>query len=356
MGIGDEQMAKHPCSFGPFLLVPADTEEVDEPVQVGLEIGLLHSGKPEQIAPEPRAQVVHELHRLQICGIGYIGFVRLIGALGGFDKRPVRSLLIVYDHRAGGYMRKERVVDALGGGLPVTASLHDRVFERVDGDRDADLVLGKPPLLREFGATNDIGIGEIELVDPNAPAQDEPILVAVDRGEYAVSPLVGSSVADAADLRGQVDGRVVAHAGDEALPGGKLLLAVFEHRCGKRGKRRAAGRAAPALMSGGRPPVAGAVGKRAGRTRWMRIPKLDRLIERSGADEVSASALLDSRAKGIEVDGIEGRDRVSVGVDGNHGEFLSAQAAIRSGMSPNIGPDGHLGKSMFGDANGITCD
>jgi hypothetical protein len=35
-------------------------------------------------------------------------------------------------------------------------------------------------------------------------------------------------------------------------------------------------------------------------------------------------------------------------------DFLSTQVAIRSGMSPNIGPDGHLGKSMLGNTNGST--
>lgn len=46
-------MAKHPCGFRPFLLVPADAEEVHEPVQVGLEVGFLHAREPEQVAPEP---------------------------------------------------------------------------------------------------------------------------------------------------------------------------------------------------------------------------------------------------------------------------------------------------------------
>ena len=35
-------------------------------------------------------------------------------------------------------------------------------------------------------------------------------------------------------------------------------------------------------------------------------------------------------------------------------DFLSTQATIRSGMSPNIGPDSHLSKSMLGNANGST--
>ena len=66
MSIGHEQMAKDPCSFGPFLFVPAHAEQVHEPVQIGLEVGFLHAREAEEVAPEPRAQVVHELHGLQV--------------------------------------------------------------------------------------------------------------------------------------------------------------------------------------------------------------------------------------------------------------------------------------------------
>ena len=36
-------MAKHPYSFEPFLIVPANAEQVNEPVQAGLEVGFLHA-------------------------------------------------------------------------------------------------------------------------------------------------------------------------------------------------------------------------------------------------------------------------------------------------------------------------
>lgn len=52
MRIGHEQMAHDPCRFGPFLLVAADAEQVHEPVQVGLEVVLLHPGEAEEVAPE----------------------------------------------------------------------------------------------------------------------------------------------------------------------------------------------------------------------------------------------------------------------------------------------------------------
>jgi hypothetical protein len=68
---------------------------------------------------------------------------------------------------------------------------------------------------------------------------------------------------------------------------------------------------------------------------------------------LAAFALRDGRAKGIELVGIERRDHAQAGICGGHGRFLSAQATIKPGMSPNIGSDGHSGKSMFGFANGI---
>ena len=49
-------MAKHPCGFGPFPLVPPHPEQVHEPVQIGLEVRFLHAGEPEQVAPEPRTR------------------------------------------------------------------------------------------------------------------------------------------------------------------------------------------------------------------------------------------------------------------------------------------------------------
>ena len=92
MGIGHEQMAKHPYSFGPFPLVSADAEEIHKPVQVGLEVCLLHAGEPEQVSPEPRAEVVHELHGLEVSRVGHVGLVGLVGALGGLHDGCDRSM------------------------------------------------------------------------------------------------------------------------------------------------------------------------------------------------------------------------------------------------------------------------
>ena len=113
MGIGHEQMAKHPCSFGPFLLVPADSEEVHEPVQVGLEVGLLHSREPEQVPPGPRAEVAHKPHRLKARRVVDVGLVGLVGALCGLRERGARALHVVHDHRTRRHVREQRILDAL---------------------------------------------------------------------------------------------------------------------------------------------------------------------------------------------------------------------------------------------------
>src|SRR5699024_7579381 len=65
------------------------------------------------------------------------------------------------------------------------------------------------------------------------------------------------------------------------------------------------------------------------------------------SDQGPAPSLGDCGAEGLEPVGVERRDKAPVGVC-DHGEFLSAQAATQPGMSPNIGPGGRLGKSMFG--------
>lgn len=118
MGIGHEQMAKHPCSFGPFPLVSADVEEIHEPVQVGLEVCLLHAGEPEQVSPEPRAEVVHELHGLEACRVGHVGLAGLVGALGGLHERRMRPLHVMHDRRSGAMWESRAPLIRLEEGLP----------------------------------------------------------------------------------------------------------------------------------------------------------------------------------------------------------------------------------------------
>lgn len=224
---------------------------------------------------------------------------------------------------------------------------HDGVLVGVDGHRDADLVLRQAPLGHVVRAADDVGVGEVELVDPDAPPQHQAVLVAVHGGEDAVAPLEGRGMGDAAHLRSQVDRRVVAHAGDEALPHGELLVARLEHRPRQRREGLPAPRAPPPLPPGGRLAVPRAVGEAARRAGRARAPELGGLGEGPGSDQGPAPSLGDCGAEGLEPVGVERRDKAPVGVC-DHGEFLSAQAATQPGMSPNIGPGGRLGKSMFG--------
>ena len=263
MPVNHEQMAKDPCRFGPFLLVAAHAEQVHEPIEVRLQVGFLHPREPEQVAPQPRAQVVDERHGLQVGRIARIGLVGLVGAFRRPDQRVVGLLLVVHDYRAARDVGQQRVLDSLGGRLAVPADDGDGVLAGVDCHRDADLVLGKAPLLGEVGAAHDVGVGQIQLVYPHPAAQHEPVLAAVHGGEDPVAPLEGRLVRHLAHLGNQVDRRVVAHACDEPLPGREALLAAFEHRAAQGGERLSAYGAAPALPPGGRLAVAGAARKAA---------------------------------------------------------------------------------------------
>ena len=182
-------MAKDPCGFRPFLLVPAHAEEANEPVQVRLQVALLHAGKTKKVAPEPRAQVVHELHCFQVRRVGGVGLAELVSALGGLHERRMRPLFAVHGRRAWCHVREQRVFDPLRGRLPVAADHGDDVPGCVDCDRDADPVLGQPALLHEAGAPDDAGVREAGPVDPDSAAQHEPVLAAADRGEDAAAPL-----------------------------------------------------------------------------------------------------------------------------------------------------------------------
>lgn len=349
-------MAHHPCGPRPPLLVAVDPEQAGEPVEIGLQVAGPRPGEPEEVAPKPRAQVVHQRHRLQVDGVPHVRPVRLVGAPGRPHEGRVRALHVVHDDRARRDVRQQRVLDTPRRRLPVPAHDCHGVLGRVDGDGDTDLVLRQAPLPDEVGASRDVGVGGAGLVDPDPAAQNQPVLVAVDGGEDPVAPLERRLVGYPVDLGGEVERGVVAHAGDEALPDGEGLLPVLEDGAGGRRAGGAACRAAPALMAGRGPPVPARAGVPAGGARRARAPQPRGLVERPGPNERPAPALRDGIAEGGEVLVAERRDHAPAGVGGDHGSFLFAQAATQPGMSPNIGPDGHLGKSTFGTAKGITSD
>mgnify|MGYP004529605657 CR=1 FL=1 len=78
--IGHKQMADHPCGFRPSVLRLAHAEQVDEPVQIGLQVRGIHAGEAPQVALEPRAQAVGHLHGVEVDWVGRIGLVGLRAA------------------------------------------------------------------------------------------------------------------------------------------------------------------------------------------------------------------------------------------------------------------------------------
>ena len=102
------------------------------------------------------------------------------------------------------------------------------VLVNVDGDTDAQLLAGQAALAGLPVALGEVGVVDVGLVHPDGVAQHDPVLVAGYRGEYAVTPLEGRLVGDAAQLGRALDGDVVAHEPDAGDPGSEGLSAVFE--------------------------------------------------------------------------------------------------------------------------------
>ena len=70
----------------------------------------------------------------------------------------------------------ERVLDPLGRGLAVAVGDGHWVLGRVDGDRDARLLFGKPPLARLPASLGEVGVVGVDLVDPDAAFEDDTVL------------------------------------------------------------------------------------------------------------------------------------------------------------------------------------
>ena len=118
---GHEQMADHPCDLGPPLVVALDPEEVDVEVQVELQVLGVHAGEAPEVALEPRAQVVHQLHRLQVLRVPRVRLVGLVRKTVLPDEDVMGPLAVVDERRALRDVTPERRPDAGGGGLAVPA-------------------------------------------------------------------------------------------------------------------------------------------------------------------------------------------------------------------------------------------
>ncbi|MBQ9954888.1 MAG: hypothetical protein IJO87_05605 [Eggerthellaceae bacterium] len=96
----------------------------------------------------------------------------------------------------------------------------------VDGDGDADLLLGEPALARLAITLGEVGVVHVSLVDPDTALEHDAVLIVVDGGEHAVAPLPGGLMTYPAYLRGRVEWYVEAHEPDELDPGGEVFLAA----------------------------------------------------------------------------------------------------------------------------------
>lgn len=135
-------MAHHP--FGRVPCVPGlvDPEEVDVPVEVGLQVPRRHSRKAPKIALEPRARVVRHLHPLQVDRVVHVGPVCLALEPAVPDQRVVRLLKFVDGQRPGQHSAAHGLPCARRAGLPVAENDRDGVLMDIEGDSDARLLSG----------------------------------------------------------------------------------------------------------------------------------------------------------------------------------------------------------------------
>lgn len=226
--IGHRDMACHPCGRVPSVLGPVDPEEVDVPVEVGLLVPRRHPREAPKVALEPGVQVIHHLHPLQVDRVVRIGPVRRALEPAVPDQHAVGPLQVVDEQRPRRYPAAQGLPHARRAGLPVAADDRNGVLVDVDGDADAPLLAEQAALAGLPVALGEVGVVNVGLVHPDGVAQHDPVLVAGYRGEYAVAPLEGRLVGDAAQLGRALDGDVVAHEPDEGDLGGEGLVAVLE--------------------------------------------------------------------------------------------------------------------------------
>ena len=205
-----------------------DPEEVDIPVEVGLQVPGRHLREAPNVALKPGAQAVHHLHPLQVDRVVHVGPVRLALEPAVPDQRVVRPLQVVDQQRPGRYPAAHGLSHARQAWLAVAADDRDGVLVDIDTHADAQLLAGEAALAGLPVALGEVGVVYVALVHPNGVAQHDPVLVAGYRGEHAVPPLEGRLVGDAAQLGRALDRHVVVNESDEGDPGGEGLLAVLE--------------------------------------------------------------------------------------------------------------------------------
>ncbi len=349
MRIGHHQMADHPCSFRPSVLCLVHAEQVDEPVEVGLQVGRVHAGEAPQVSLEPRAQVVDHLHGVEVGGVGGVGLVGLRAALPVGDHPVVGALLVVHDGAALREVAPQGGLDPLGRRLAVPAHHRDRVLRGVDGDRDANLLLGKPALAGLPVALREVGVVDVDLVDPDAAPEHDAVLVAAHRGEHAVAPLEGRLVGDAAQLGCCLDRHVPGHELQEQRPCRQVLLARLQNRPGQRVEAPPAAPASVPLQARARDAVPEGAPLAAARARRVRPERRGGLGVCAHADLLSAPPLRHGGAEQLEVVGRERGDAPREGVLSRHLVISRlCPSAHPTGLSPNKETDGHSGSFFVG--------
>lgn len=108
----------------------------------------------------------------------------------------------------------------------MAADDRDGVLVDVDGDANAQLLAGEAALPGLLVALGEVGVVDVDLVNPDGVAQHDPVLVAGYRGKHAVPPLEGRLVGDAAQLGHALDGNLVTYEPEGGGPGGERLAAA----------------------------------------------------------------------------------------------------------------------------------
>lgn len=93
----------HHCSRAPSVARLVDHEEVDVPVEVGLQVPGRHPHEAPQVGLEPGAQVIHHLNPLQADRVVDARPVHLALELALPDRRAVGPLEVVDEQRPGRY-------------------------------------------------------------------------------------------------------------------------------------------------------------------------------------------------------------------------------------------------------------
>lgn len=93
--VGHQDMAHHPCGRVPSVPGLVGPEEVDAPVEIGLQVPRRHPREAPEVALELGAQVVHHLHPLQVDRVVDVCPVRLALEPAVPDQHAVRPLEVL---------------------------------------------------------------------------------------------------------------------------------------------------------------------------------------------------------------------------------------------------------------------